>query len=139
MEHRLRKDPENGHSHFHPMKDTVSDLTGSPTESFKGFWESSKVSILSCCLSQAILASFPLAILSIPYVGHLHSCNHCLDLILLSKGSKFVRTPKYRSAILLYFLWKPSTNKRFGYSIENIAKLLGLSARWTCLSLAHKI
>lgn len=44
-EHRLRKNPENGRSRFHPMKGTVSDLSGSPTESFKGLWESGKDSI----------------------------------------------------------------------------------------------
>ncbi len=34
----------------------------------------------------------------------LHSCNHCLDLILLSKGSKSVRTPAYLPYGLAYHL-----------------------------------
>ena len=41
------------------MKDTASDLAGSPTESFKGLWESGNVSILFGCLA-SYLSFFPL-------------------------------------------------------------------------------
>lgn len=62
-EHRLRKDPENGRSRFHPMKGTVSDLSESPTESFKGLRESGKDSFLSWSLARlSLLVSLMLAL-----------------------------------------------------------------------------
>jgi len=48
IEYRLRKDPKNGHGRFYPMKDTVSDLSGSPTEPFKGLRESGNDSSYFC-------------------------------------------------------------------------------------------
>ena len=73
-----------------------------------------------------------------PMIGRLHSCNHGLDLILLSKGSKSDRTPS--TATLFWDILTATFHKSEIWAFyNNISKLLGLSVLWTCLPIAHKI
>ena len=72
--------------------------------------------LLWCLIWQSLLV--PLCLHFVPYVcWRLHSCRHCLDLILLSKGSKSCQNAEVPLRYFGILLWQPSTNHRFGFSM----------------------